>query len=264
MTKWQSWHKEQDLLSNRKPFVMSFVIAIYVKEGIVLASDSRTTFNRSEKISPIKEGDTASFVNHLGIHISDTNYKSFVTSNHVGITTCGDASIKGQPITGYIESFIREFDTADVETIAHALLPYFNKIEPNLNSIFTVAGYKYVKENEYEQKVFVINTKTGQVMSLDTTTQGAHWDGETDVLIRLIQPLALKQVNGALVDLPQHNIPWNFFTLQDAIEFAEFATKVTIDTMKFQERVKTVGGPIDILVLKPNSHQWIAHKELHI
>lgn len=229
-----------------------------------MASDSRTTFSAVEKIEPKKEGEARSVVNHLGIHISDTNYKTFVTSNHVGITTCGDASIKGQPITGYIESFIREYDTADVETIAYSVLPYFKKIEPGLKSLFTVAGYKYVKENEYEQKVFVINTQRGTVESLNTTAQGAHWDGETDVLIRLIQPLSIKQPDGKFIDLPQHTIPWNFFTLQDAIEFAEFATKVTIDTMKFQERAKTVGGPIDILVLKPNSHQWISHKELHI
>ena len=242
---------------------MSFVIAIYVKEGIVMASDSRTTFSTNNTIPPQKEGDAPIVVNNFGVHISDTNYKTFVTTNHVGITTCGDACIKGLPITGYIESFIREYDSADVETIANALLPYFMKIEPNLKSVFTVAGYKYVKENQYEQKVYVIRTQRGVVEPLDTTSQGAHWEGETDVLIRLIQPLSVKQEKGS-IDLPQYIIPWNFYTLQDAIEFAEYATKVTIDTMKFQERVKTVGGPIDILVLKPNNHQWIAHKELHI
>ena len=139
---------------------MSFVIAIYVKEGIVLASDSRTTFSAVERIQPKKEGESPSVVNHLGVHVSDTNYKSFVTRNHVGITTCGDASIKGQPITGYLEAFIREYDTADVETIANALLPYFKKIEPNLKSIFTVAGYKYVKENHINYKdvnCFILN-----------------------------------------------------------------------------------------------------------
>lgn len=151
---------------------MSFVIAIYVKEGIVLASDSRTTFNATQTIPPQIDGGVPSIVNQLGVHISDTNYKSFVTTNHVGITTCGDASIKGLPITGYIESFMREYDSADVETIANALLPYFKSIEPNLKSIFTVAGYKYVKENQYEQKVFVINTQRGAVEELNTSVQG--------------------------------------------------------------------------------------------
>lgn len=229
-----------------------------------MASDSRTTFSVHQTIPPQKEGEAQTVINHFGVHMSDTYYKTFVTHNHVGITTCGDASIKGLPITGYIEAFIREYDTADVETIANALLPYFNKIEPGLKSSFMVAGYRYVKENQYEQKVYLINTQGGKVIALDTSSQGAQWDGETDVLTRLIQPLFIKQEDGSYRDLPQHTIPWNLYTLQDAIEFAEFATKVTIDTMKFQERVKTVGGPIDVLVLKPNSHQWISHKELHI
>lgn len=51
---------------------MSFVISIYVKEGIVLASDSRTTFSAVQTIQPQKEGETPSVVNHLGVSISRT------------------------------------------------------------------------------------------------------------------------------------------------------------------------------------------------
>ena len=241
---------------------MSFIITIYLKEGIVMASDSRTTFTTHEMIPAQKDGELPTTVRNCGVHYSDTNYKTFVTLNNVGISTCGDASIHGQPITGYIESFIREFNSADVETIANSILEYFNKIEENLNSIFIVAGYKYLKENQYVQKVFVVHTKDNSVHPVDTSSQGAQWSGELDVLVRLIQPLAQKQ-DVEYVDLPQYDIPFNFFTLQDAIDFAEYATRTTIETMRFQKRVKTVGGPIDILVLKPDSHQWIARKELH-
>lgn len=192
---------------------MSFIITIYLKEGIVMASDSRITFSSSQTIPPKVEGEQPRTVNNIGVHFSDTSYKSFVTANHVGITTCGDASIKNQPITGYIEAFIREYDTADVDTIANSILSYFNKIEPNLNTIFTVAGYKYVKENQYEQKVYEISTKSGIVQALDTSNQGAHWAGEIDVLTRIIQPLGAKQSDGKYVDLPQYSIPWSYFTL---------------------------------------------------
>lgn len=243
---------------------MSFIITIYLKEGIVMASDSRTTFTTKETIPATQEGDIPMAVMNCGIHSSDTNYKTFVTEHNVGISTCGDASINGQPITGYIESFIREYNSADVDTIANSILSYFNKIAPNLDSIFIIAGYQYLKENQYEQKVFVVSTKAGSVQPVDTTLQGAQWSGESDVLIRLIQPLAQKMSDGTYIDLTQYEIPFNYFTLQDAIEFAEYATKTTIDTMRFQQRIKTVGGPIDILVIKPNSCQWIAHKELHI
>ena len=93
--------------------------------------------------------------------------------------------------------------------------------------------------------------------------QGAIWDGITDILSRLMQNIAYK-VEGKYIDGEPVEIMWNFFTLQDAIDFAQYAIKVTIDTLKFQKREKSVGGPIDILVLKPESHQWIAHKELHL
>lgn len=243
---------------------MSFIITIYLKEGIVMASDSRTTFTTQETVPARQEGEPTVAIRHCGVHSSDTNYKTFVTANNVGISTCGDASINGQPITGYIESFIREYNSADVDTIANSILSYFNKIAPALDSIFIIAGYQYLRENQYMQKVFVVSTKTGNVQSLDTTVQGVQWSGESDVLVRLIKPLAVKTEGGEYSDLPQYDIPFNYFTLQDAIEFAEYATRTTIDTMRFQQRLKTVGGPIDILVLKPNSYQWIAHKELHI
>lgn len=51
--------------------------------------------------------------------------------------------------------------------------------------------------------------------------------------------------------------------LQDAIDFSFFVIKTTIDTIRFQARPKTVGGPIDILVLTPDYAKWIQKKELH-
>ena len=50
--------------------------------------------------------------------------------------------------------------------------------------------------------------------------------------------------------------------MQDAVDFAKYGIKTTIDTMRFQVVPETVGGPIDILVIKPESSQWLAKKEL--
>ena len=58
------------------------------------------------------------------------------------------------------------------------------------------------------------------------------------------------QSGNALTD---YQIPFNHFTIQDAIDFAKYAIQTTIDTMKFQHRGKTVGGPIDILIIKPDN-----------
>ena len=56
---------------------------------------------------------------------------------------------------------------------------------------------------------------------------------------------------------------WDLLSLQDGIDFIRYAINMTTDTMRFANINKTVGGPIDILVIKPNSAFWISHKELH-
>lgn len=67
---------------------MSFIIAVHVKEGIVLASDSRTTYTQTiqnDNITTVK----------IGTHTTDTTNKTFLCSNNIGISTCGDASLDG-------------------------------------------------------------------------------------------------------------------------------------------------------------------------
>ena len=92
---------------------MSFIIAVHVKEGMVLAGDSRTTYTQTAK-----SGDVTTI--KIGTHTTDTTNKVFLCPNNIGIATCGDASLDGVPITGYIESFIREHINQDTDQ----LFPY--------------------------------------------------------------------------------------------------------------------------------------------
>jgi len=241
---------------------MSLVICVYVGEGIVLAGDSRSTFNTTDKTVG-ENGKPEREIYHHSIHVSDTTYKVFVTNSHVGILTCGDASIMGIPIVQFIENYIRLHNEENVDTIANTIGEYFRTIDSNLNTHFIVAGYVQKEDSTYEQHVYQIFTTENVVKRQnDTGRQGAVWDGITDVLSRLMQNIAYKVGDKYLDGVPVE-IMWNFFTLQDAIDFAQYAIKLTIDTLKFQKREKSVGGPIDILVIKPEGHQWIAHKELH-
>lgn len=89
---------------------MSFIIAVHVKEGMVLAGDSRTTYTQTAK-----SGDVTTI--KIGTHTTDTTNKVFLCPNNIGIATCGDASLDGVPITGYIESFIREHINQDTDII---------------------------------------------------------------------------------------------------------------------------------------------------
>ena len=81
---------------------MSFIITVYTNEGIVMASDSRST---GSSVQRLPDGRTQTL---LGTQITDTTYKTFKCNERIGLSTCGDASINQIPIAGYIEKFIHE------------------------------------------------------------------------------------------------------------------------------------------------------------
>jgi hypothetical protein len=238
---------------------MSLVIAIYVREGIVIASDSRLTLNNTQQ-----NGDKQ--IVQLALGQTDSSYKTFCTNN-IGISTFGCADIKGVPLAGYIESFINEDlkgKACQVDRVPSLLLEYFNAITHELDTWFYVAGYKTENEKQIQQ-IWSIYLKTGEITLVSKPDQqGAVWGGEIDVLSRLISPMWIKKDDGTYVEVPSFDISWNFFTLQDAIDFAVYAIRTTIDSMRFQLRSKSVGGPIDILVIKPDELFWVQKKELHI
>ncbi len=50
--------------------------------------------------------------------------------------------------------------------------------------------------------------------------------------------------------------------LQDAIDYAVHLIRTTIETMRFEPRFPSVGGPIDVLVIQPDAMRWVQRKEL--
>ena len=236
---------------------MSFIIAVHVKEGIVLASDSRTTYSQTSE-------ENGKVVHRIGTHTTDTTYKTFLCPNQAGISTCGDASLSGVPITGFIEAFIRERVTpaTDVAEMPRLLIDYFQDMPAVPDTSFMVAGYRPEKDAR-EQRVYKLNVRKKSVTEINTAAQGASWDGETQTLSKIIQNTYMRGADGAEIPLGKTMVSWALFTLQDAIDFALYAVDVTIKTMHYSDAVETVGGPIDVLVIKPDGAFWIRHKELH-
>lgn len=232
---------------------------MYVREGIVLASDSRLTLSRTQQ-----EQDSQQVI-QLAVGQSDSTYKTFLALKRFGISTYGDASIGGVPIAGYIESFISEHlsnGDYEIEQLPQKLLDYFRNIHPIPNTFFHVADYKKVN-NIYEQHVWHVSVNENSVNRINESgQQGASWGGEADIFGRIIKPAFSQDPAGKFQPYPTHKIPYSFFTLQDAIDFAIYAIRTTIDTIKFQPRPKTVGGPIDVLVIKPEEAFWVQHKSL--
>lgn len=231
---------------------MTFIIAVHVNEGIVLASDRRTTYSRY-----ITHDSTIE--NYVGIHVTNSTDKTFLCPNGVGISICGDASFINKPITGFIQDMIRAKIKSEtkVSDIPQIIIDYFKESDTP-NTTFLIAGY-----SSEQQLIYKLNLSTNEVASIDTSAPGAVWDGEASTLTRLIQPLAIKSDSGIYQDLPNEEILWNYFTLQDAVDFARFAVETTIQTMRFKNVIETVGGAVDILVITPDATKWLQKESLH-
>lgn len=235
---------------------MSFLIAVYVNEGIVLASDRRTTYNRTETINGV-------VMQKIGLHTTNSTEKTFLCPNGAGISTCGDATLLGKPITGYIKEVIRGIaPETPVSDVPQMLVDYFRGQSLVPDTHFFVAGYDKDDDQVY-QRLYKVNLKDASpIIPVDTSTQGASWDGEIMSLTRLVQNVAVKKPDGTYVDLPNEEILWGYFTLQDAIDFARYAVETTINTMRFKNVVETVGGNVDILVITPDETKWLQKTEL--
>lgn len=235
---------------------MSFLIAVHVNEGIVLASDRRTTYTNTQSV-----GDK--LIQRIGIHTTNSTDKTFICPNKAGISTCGDASLLGKPITGFIQEMIRERICTDcrVADMPQIIVDYFNGLSQIPDTHFIVAGYD---EGEFgkQQLLYKVNVKSKIIEQIDTSAQGASWDGETYTLTRLVQNVAVKTNGENYIDLPFEEILWGYFTLQDAVDFARYAVETTIQTMHFKNVVETVGGSVDILVITPDETKWLQKETL--
>jgi len=224
-----------------------------------MAADSRLTLTYPRTL-PGQPPHTVSVTS------SDSARKLFLTPNRVGVSTFGAAAVNGAPIGGVVESFIveklKDKGLPPKET-ADALLAYFTGIGVSQPSSFHVAGYRSLGTALTQEAVFLdLAAKTVTAMNTPGQ-QGANWGGEIDVFQRLMNDVLLAGTAGAPpTPIPSFGVPFEFFTLQDAIDFANFAIRATIDTMRFQAREKTVGGPVDILVITPDAAHWIAQKQL--
>jgi len=243
---------------------MSLVIVTYVPEGIVMASDSRQFLTVEGKTPDGKDFKVEA-------PASDSVTKTFLLGNQrIGISNFGQDLLVGVPMASYIRKFIEEEVTAadDVTTIPKKMVEYFRRSFPDANAGFHVAGYKkegkisvpyvyycHVSRNTVERR----NTKPDGSLAYGTT-----WSGQIDVITSIVNPVVIKDEKGVdkVIRAPAAPIIWDAMTLQDAIDFSIYAIRTTIDTMRFQARLKNVGGPIDVLVITPDEAHWVQKKGL--
>ena len=218
---------------------MSIMCAVYVPEGIIMATDSRLTVNAVVKPSDGKPQSTTVF------SISDNAQKIVLLSKvRVGISSCGLAVLDNKTISDYLRIFeIEEVKKSDTVTdVAKKLQAYAYKYFPQVN--FFVCGY-----DEDEPFVYIVNKELKRVNIENAKIRYASsWSGEQEAITKLLNSQPPTPINHGMMPL------------KDAIDFAEFLIDVTIKLQRFESRVKTCGGDIDILVLTKDDAFWRQHK----
>jgi hypothetical protein len=244
---------------------MSLIVTVNVPEGIIMASDSRQSLT-VEGSTPDGRTFKVETVN------SDSVTKTFLLEDQqVGISNFGQDLLGGIPMSSHVKKFIEEeiVSADDITTIPRKLIEYIRKSFPQADAGFHVAGYSklarvsvphfylcHVAKNSFERK----NVKPDGSMAY-----GATWSGQIDIITSVVNPIITKDEKGKdkFVYSPAP-IVWDALTVQDAIDFAVYAIRTTIDTMRFQARQKSVGGPIDVLLLLPDAKpRWIQKKDYH-
>ena len=102
-----------------------------------------------------------------------------------------------------------------------------------------------------------LNTKPGN----DEITYGASWGGQGDVIAGILSPPRSLNRDDGVQRPVKAPVIWDAMTIQDAIDFAIYAVRTTIDTIRFQARPKNVGGAIDVLLITPEETSWIQRKK---
>jgi len=246
---------------------MSFIITIYVPGAIVMAADSRQSIilSRREKEED-KENKKIQAVETVN---SDFVYKIFLLPRHgIGINASGEFILEKVTIESHIKRFQEEKlkDNDTVLGVAQKLSDYFRNQFSSANTTFHIAGfnkvsgisvpYVYLYQNtQKELRRLNVNPETNGI------TYGTSWGGQGDVIANI---LGVRQIKGPKDTIKQSMLTpviWDSMPIQDAIDFAIYAVRTTIDTIRFQARPKNVGGPIDVLLLTPEKITWIQRKE---
>lgn len=215
---------------------MSIISTVYIPEGIIIASDSRLTGT-----STFQNGNIDRLI------ISDNSQKLFLLKKvDFGIACCGDAIISGKSVGDFLRIFetneVQETDT--VEQVAIKLNNYTTK-QHGSGVLYHIGGYCQDKPYVYR---IANNSVEHKNIENSVFEYGFTWDGEGEALRKLI-----------LADPPMQ-FDFNLMQLKDGIDLANFLIDVTIKYQRFDIRLATCGGDIDILLITKDYAKFIKHK----
>jgi hypothetical protein len=269
---------------------MTIVVTVKINDGIVLASDSATTFHDQQGV-PVKIYNSANKVFNL------------VKGLPIGGLTWGAGGIGAASISTISKDLRRRFSGDDpqrpdwrlnpnnytMEGVAQKAREFFfdelykgeygDKPPTGFFLGYKICGYSAGAPLP-ELWHFTINGDVCEPpkMMRAQTDFGPNWDGEYEAMDRLILGIGSNFKKVLLIDdglteqqaenansvvIGKLNVPVVLaaMPIQDAIELATFMVETTIRFVRFNLRAETVGGPAEVAVItKHEGFKWVRRK----
>jgi hypothetical protein len=249
---------------------MTIATCVWVPDGIVLAADSRQTLRRADGTLRTAS-DNVEKILELGERCACLNY---------GLATIGNQHAAGLVQRFRVEQGEQLKDSPPSE-VARALADFLQGVwqesvhepsPPPVNFQLLVAGFSKTGGREIEE--LVIPGKS--IVSRSTDEFGFLPLGSAEAIRRLLSGVDAHLTShaefpsslGDVVRGLEYDVKFDGMTLQDAIDYAVFVVRTTIDIQRFADgtragpkRLPTTGGPIDVAIIRPYAGlQWVKQK----
>jgi hypothetical protein len=251
---------------------MTIAVGVACPEGLVFAADSRSSLLSANKFRIA----------------TDHAQKVFEIGGQFAAVTFGWSTLQGKTIAGVIKEVNAQTPVPDDIGAASEVMRDALKARidahiaagldppPPYDVLGFIMGGFDTNGVGHLKRIWL---PSGTITDGSTTSNpGAQWDGETDAIVRLIwgsDRLRLEtsrwaKRNRDKLDEVVYNIPIAWFALQDAIDFAAFIVRTTIDTQRFIDgTVKepgsspTCGGPLQIVTVTSHGGvEWVQQTKL--
>ena len=251
------------------------VVGMAVSEGLVLAADSRAVAK-----SELPPGYMV---------VSDSTTKVFAIGKF-GAATFGTALLQHRSIATWVSEY-KPDPKDDIDSFATHFTAYFVNLFGRSSSAekesglgFFLVGYDSSGKGKLLQ---VKLPEPGKPEELKNTkeNQGPAWEGHREAIARLLlgyseQILDVPPINTMSEDQQRqllnqlamkvpYNMPFDHYSLQDAVDFSVEMVRVTKTMQRFAfgtvgkpGDVPGVGGSVDVLVVKGTGPQWVKQKRL--
>lgn len=257
---------------------MTLVCSLRIPDGIVLAADSLSTMMQQLDL----EGDVEVECPNCGeehtleeqplgqanIPGSTFSYsqKVFPLFDRFGVGTFGAGQIAGRTIhfaSRELERTLQEEDSTPeaVSEAADRLAEFYQDLLRKSVEGFEEApedwspvGFQVVGYDE-DQVPKTVELKIGRAIHRREFDQvGCTYSGQGHVV---------RALWGLYRQRPRDEAAFHAFSLQDAVDYADFLIDTTTEHMRFSQRIPQVGGDVDVCLVTPfDEFQWIRRKDL--